>query len=83
MSRTSFAERFATVMAGTPMNYVASWRMIEAQRMFRDSRLSVARVASSLGYETEAAFRRAFRRITGLSPGTARRPHPYRSPNGS
>jgi AraC family transcriptional regulator, activator of mtrCDE len=73
MSRTRFAERFSSVMAETPMNYLAAWRMIEAERLFRDSRLSVARVAGILGYETEAAFRRAFRRITGRSPGAVRR----------
>ena len=47
--------------------------MTEARRLLSDPRTSVAAVASSLGYHTEAAFRRAFKRVTGQGPGTVRR----------
>ncbi|PIQ36536.1 MAG: AraC family transcriptional regulator [Lysobacterales bacterium CG17_big_fil_post_rev_8_21_14_2_50_64_11] len=73
MSRTAFVARFTQVLASTPMAYLARLRMAEAQRLFNDPNNSVARVASVLGYETEAAFRRAFKRVTGESPGRIRR----------
>lgn len=73
MARTTFAQRFATVVGETPMHYVLRWRMHEAERMLRDSRLSAAQVAERLGYGTEAAFRRAFKRVHGFGPGVTRR----------
>lgn len=79
MSRTAFAQRFAELMQTTPMAYLTHWRMLQAQRLFRDPRNSVARVAEQLGYETEAAFRRAFKRVVGLTPGYSRR-HSGRAP---
>jgi len=73
MSRTAFAVRFTEVVGATPMAYLAAYRMQEARRLFLDPRNSVARVAAQLGYDTEAAFRRAFKRITGENPGQLRR----------
>ncbi|MFU8896925.1 MAG: AraC family transcriptional regulator [Gammaproteobacteria bacterium] len=73
MARTAFAQRFAAIMGDTPMNYLATWRMQQADRLLRDRRLSVAQVAEQLGYSTEAAFRRAFKRIRGVGPGEVRR----------
>jgi AraC-like DNA-binding protein len=55
------------------MNYLARWRMQQADRLLRDRRLSVAQVAEQLGYATEASFRRAFKRIRGVGPGAVRR----------
>jgi AraC family transcriptional regulator, activator of mtrCDE len=73
MARTAFAQRFAAITGDTPMNYLATWRMQQADRLLRDRRLSVAQVADQLGYSTEAAFRRAFKRIRGVGPGEVRR----------
>jgi len=73
MSRTAFANHFASVLGAGPIEYLTQWRMTEARRLLSDPRTSVAAVASSLGYRTEAAFRRAFKRVTGLGPGTVRR----------
>lgn len=73
MSRTAFSARFSELMEISPMAYLARWRMHEAQRLLRDPRNSVGRVAERLGYETEAAFRRAYKRITGRTPGRVRR----------
>jgi len=73
MSRTMFAERFAALLGRSPMQYVAAWRMHLADEMFRSRRLSVAQVAEQVGYQTEAAFRRAFRRVRGVGPGDVRR----------
>jgi AraC family transcriptional regulator, activator of mtrCDE len=73
MSRTSFANHFAAVLGTGPIEYLTQWRMTEAQRLLTDPRTSVAAVADRLGYKTEAAFRRAFKRVTGVGPGTVRR----------
>lgn len=73
MSRTVFSERFTRLLGRTPMQYVASWRMHLADAMLRSRRTSVAKVAEDLGYQTEAAFRRAFRRVRGVGPGEVRR----------
>ena len=73
MSRTVFAERFAGLLGQTPMQYLAKWRMHLADEMLRARSSSVAQVAERVGYQTEAAFRRAFRRVRGLGPGDVRR----------
>jgi AraC family transcriptional activator of mtrCDE len=73
MSRTAFANHFASVLGSGPIEYLTQWRMNEARRLLADPRTSVATVAADLGYHTEAAFRRAFKRVTGVGPGTARR----------
>jgi AraC family transcriptional regulator, activator of mtrCDE len=73
MSRTAFAMRFSAVVGEPPMQYLAKWRMQRAETLLRDRRLSVAQVAERLGYSTEAAFRRAFKRLRGIGPGETRR----------
>jgi AraC-like DNA-binding protein len=73
MSRTAFSERFSEVLGTSPIEYLTQWRMAEAARLLADPRLSVATVAERLGYQTEAAFRRAFKRIHGFGPGQIRR----------
>lgn len=73
MSRTVFAHRFAELLGNTPMQYLTAWRMQLADEMLADRRLSVAEIASRLGYQTETAFRRAFRRVRGIGPGSIRR----------
>lgn len=73
MSRTAFANHFASVLGSGPIEYLTQWRMSEARRLLSDPRTSVAAVASDLGYRTEAAFRRAFKRVTGVGPGVVRR----------
>jgi AraC-like DNA-binding protein len=73
MSRTVFSERFTSFLGQTPMQYLASWRMHLADEMLRDSRSSVAQIAAQVGYQTEGAFRRAFKRVRGVGPGDARR----------
>ncbi|MGH8518711.1 MAG: AraC family transcriptional regulator [Panacagrimonas sp.] len=72
-SRTAFAERFAEVLEETPYQYLTRWRMALALKLLRDPRLSVAHVAERLGYQTEAAFRRSFKRVHGYGPGSVRR----------
>lgn len=73
MSRSHFARRFSECLEVTPMHYLAEWRMNLADELLRDPRQSVARVAETLGFQTEAAFRRAFKRLRNVGPGTVRR----------
>jgi len=72
MSRTSFAARFTAVVGMPPMTYLAVARMRQARDMLVGGS-SVATVASALGYGSEAAFSRAFARVTGQTPGRIRR----------
>lgn len=73
MSRTSFAERFNAVLGESPMRYLTGWRMQLADAALRDGRKGMAQIAGEVGYETEAAFRRAFKRLRGVAPGAVRR----------
>jgi AraC-like DNA-binding protein len=73
LSRSSFARHFADCLEMTPMHYLAEWRMHLAEEMLQDPRRSVAQVADTVGYRTEAAFRRAFKRLRQVGPGSVRR----------
>lgn len=72
-SRTAFAQHFNDVLGVSPYQYLTEWRMAEALRLLADPRHSAATIAEKLGYQTEAAFRRAFKKIHGYGPGLARR----------
>lgn len=72
MSRSAFAERFTQLMRVPPMQYVTQWRVSVAEKMLRERKLSVATIAERLGYGSEAAFRRLYKRISGSSPGSVR-----------
>ncbi|MBX5173364.1 AraC family transcriptional regulator [Rhizobium sp. NZLR1b] len=73
MSRTTFAERFRDVVGQTPLDYLAGWRMrLAADRLHRSGD-SVAAIGFSVGYESEAAFSTAFRRVMGRTPMQHRR----------
>lgn len=69
MSRSAFAARFRDLVGEPPMAYVTAWRMDVAARLVREEDLPLARVAERVGYQSEAAFNRAFRRAHGLTPG--------------
>lgn len=73
MSRSVFAQRFNEVLGTPPIDYLTRWRMVQAERMLRDPRASVAGVMEEVGYQTEAAFRKAFKRVHGYGPGRLRR----------
>ena len=72
VSRSVLAERFAEMVALPPMQYLALWRMQKASRLLLDGE-SVAEAADAVGYESEAAFSRAFKKLVGASPATWRR----------
>lgn len=74
MSRSAFAARFSELVGESPMQYVSRWRMHAAVDHLSDaSGPSVAEVASRLGYQSEAAFSRAFKRVVGASPRSFKR----------
>ncbi len=68
-SRTVLAERFNALLGQPPIEYVTSWRMQLAADRIRGSSDSLANIAADVGYESEAAFNRAFKRVTGVTPG--------------
>jgi AraC-like DNA-binding protein len=73
MSRSAFAARFAELVGEPPMHYVARWRMHVALTWLKEHDAPLGDLAARLGYESEAAFSRAFKRFIGVSPGAARR----------
>jgi AraC-like DNA-binding protein len=72
-SRTVLAERFAHYVGQSPMHYLMRWRMALAASLLRSSSLSLASIAEDVGYDTDTAFSRAFRREFGSPPAAWRR----------
>ena len=68
-SRSVLAQRFTELVGEAPMRYLAGWRMQLAKQMMREGARNIQDVATRVGYESEAAFNRAFKRVTGLTPG--------------
>jgi AraC-like DNA-binding protein len=68
MSRSVFALRFRETVGATPMEYLARWRMLLAADRLRNSSDGLSAIAQSLGYKSESAFGKAFRRVMGCSP---------------
>jgi len=73
MSRSGLAERFTLLVGDAPMRYLANWRMRLAKQLPREGTASIQEIATRVGYESEAAFNRAFKRATGSPPATWRR----------
>jgi len=73
MSRSAFAARFTELVGVPVLRYLTEWRMRLAQSRLEAEGTTVAAVAAELGYGSEAAFSRAFKRVIGESPGAARR----------
>ncbi|WEK05367.1 MAG: AraC family transcriptional regulator [Candidatus Devosia phytovorans] len=75
LSRSVFANRFAHYTQETPMQYVARWRMQLAARRLENSAVSIAQAGAEVGYGSEAAFNRAFKKLVGRPPGAWRKNH--------
>lgn len=73
MSRSGFSARFTELVGQSPKRYLTAWRMQLAEDMLRDPTQTIATIAPSLGYQSEAAFSRAFKRETGIAPSRLRR----------
>jgi AraC-like DNA-binding protein len=78
VSRSVLADRFTEMVGQPPMQYLALWRMQRASRLLLDGD-SVAEAAAVVGYESDAAFSRAFKKLVGEAPGTWRRANLARS----
>lgn len=73
MSRSAFAARFRDLVGESPVQYLTRWRMHTALTWLQDGEFTVAGLASRLGYRSEAAFSRAFKRVVGVAPGSVKR----------
>jgi len=73
LSRSVLAERFAHIVGQPPMQYLTQWRMQIAAGLLSRGSAKIAKVASEAGYDSEAAFSRAFKKFVGSSPGEWRR----------
>jgi AraC-like DNA-binding protein len=73
LSRAAFAARFVETVGETPMRYLLQCRMRRAMAMLKSEGATLAKVAESVGYGSEAALSAAFRRIAGMAPGAYRR----------
>ena len=78
LSRSALADRFNALVGEPPMQYLTRWRLALAAEALRTGSDSVARVAERNGYDTEAAFSRAFKREFGVPPSAWRRGAPAR-----
>lgn len=73
LSRSALHERFVELIGMPPMHYLTQWRMQAAARLLLETRSTVAAIALDVGYDSEAAFARAFKRMVGKPPGAWRR----------
>ena len=73
MSRSAFAARFNQLVGEPPMRYLARWRMHVAMTWLKEDGDALSEIAVRAGYQSEAAFSRAFKRVIGTPPGAIRR----------
>ena len=73
LSRSALAERFTHLVGQPPMQYLANWRMQLAPNYLLSGNDSVAAIAHRVGYESNAAFSRAFKKMVGVSPSQWRK----------
>lgn len=73
LSRAAFARRFTEAVGEPPLTYLSRWRMTTAARLLRDHDRPLATVAKEIGYTSEFAFAKAFKRDFGVPPGTYRK----------
>lgn len=73
LSRSALHERFVELVGQPPVQYLTNWRMQLASRLLCDTQSSVASIALEVGYDSEAAFARAFKRLVGAPPAAWRR----------
>jgi len=76
----SFAVRFRKIVGAAPMEYLTRWRMLLAADRLQSSADGLSAIAQSLGYKSESAFGKAFRRVMGCSPRQYTRIAPYAIP---
>ena len=75
LSRSAFAARFSSLVGMPPIRYLTFWRLQSAKLNLRETRKTIAQLAYSVGYESEEAFSRAFKREFGQPPARWREKH--------
>ena len=73
LSRSALGQRFTALVGAPPMQYLTRWRTALGAKALRETQASVMRIATDVGYESEAAFNRAFKREFGLPPAAWRK----------
>jgi AraC-like DNA-binding protein len=73
MSRSAFALRFKELLGETPLEYLTNWRMYKATGILQEGDKKLFEVAKSVGYDSDAAFSKAFKRVLGVAPRQYRR----------
>jgi len=73
MSRSAFASRFKEIVGSTPLDYLTRWRIYKAALLLRQGDKKLVDVANSVGYDSDGAFNKTFKRIVGVTPGEYRR----------
>src|SRR5260370_4555648 len=73
MSRSAFALRFKELLGETPLEYLTNWRMYKATWLLQQNGGKLFDVAKSVGYDSDAAFSKAFKRVLGVAPSEYRR----------
>jgi AraC-like DNA-binding protein len=73
MSRSAFALRFKELLSESPLEYLTRWRMYRGSDLLRESDRKLADVAQAVGYDSDGAFHKAFKRVLGIAPGEYRR----------
>lgn len=72
MSRSGFSARFTDLVGDSVMRYLTQWRMQLARAKLLENAEPISLLADRMGYQSEAAFCRAFKRVLGVSPGSIR-----------
>jgi len=75
LSRTAFSTTFASYMSTTPLGYITQWRMQIARQLLLETKEPIIKIAVSVGYQSEAAFGRVFKRYFDIAPASYRRQH--------
>lgn len=75
LSRTTFATTFSNYMSTTPLGYITQWRMQIARQLLLETKDPIIKIAESVGYQSEAAFGRVFKRYFEIAPASYRRQH--------
>lgn len=68
MSRTSFSNKFKDLIGETPLTYITNWRILQAKELLKESKKSVGEIADKVGYQSEAAFNRIFKKRVAQTP---------------
>jgi AraC-like DNA-binding protein len=73
MSRSAFAQRFKELVNESPLEYLTRWRIYRGTSLLRESDRKLVDVAQAVGYDSDGAFHKAFKRVLGMAPGEYRR----------